>query len=81
MLFPYFVYIAHSTKLTRESFLLWKDLCSWKIQKRKKVLDKKKRKKEKKQAHRRKKEYHSVEKRKKFLRETDYLLAEFHAGV
>ena len=43
--------------------------------------DKKKRKKEKKQFHRRKKEYHSVEKRKKFLRETDYLLAEFHAGV
>ena len=45
MLFLYFVFIAHFTKFTRGSSLFMENLCSWKNQKRKKVLRKKKEKK------------------------------------
>ena len=46
MLFLYFVFIAHFTKFTRESSLFMENLCSWKNQKRKKVLGEKTRRKE-----------------------------------
>ena len=46
MLFLYFVFIAHFTKFTRGSSLFMENLCSWKNQKRKKVLGKKTRRKE-----------------------------------
>ena len=52
-----FVYIV-------EALCLWKDLCSWKNQKRKKVLGKMKKKKG---AVRGKKEYRSVKRRKKIF--------------
>ena len=42
MLFSYFVYIAHFTEFARESFLFQENLCSWKNQKRKKVVGEKK---------------------------------------
>ena len=51
-----FVYIV-------EALCLWKDLCSWKNQKRKKVLGKMK----KKRGRKRKKEYRSVKRRKKIF--------------
>ena len=46
MLFLYLVFIAHFTKFTRGSSLFMVNLCSWKNQKRKKVLGKKTRRKE-----------------------------------
>ena len=46
MLFLYFVFIAHFTKFTRGSSLFMENLCSWKNQKRKKVLGEKTRRKE-----------------------------------
>ena len=46
-LFSYFVYIAHFTEFARESFLFQENLCSWKNQKRKKVVGEKKKGKKK----------------------------------
>ena len=46
MLFLYLVFIAHFTKFTRGSSLFMVNLCSWKNQKRKKVLGKKTKRKE-----------------------------------
>ena len=66
MSFAYFVCIVHLTKFTRESSLLWKNLCSWRNKKQKKVFVEKKRKKE----------YHSVKNTRKILGES-----ELHAGV
>ena len=64
MLFPYFAYIEHFTKLTRGSFLFKETfLLMEKIQIGRKSSVKKKKKKKKK-AQRRKKEYQSVKKRK-----------------
>ena len=42
MLFPYFVYIAHLKNSHKEVLCPWKNLCSSKNQKQKKVLGKKK---------------------------------------
>ena len=53
-----------------EALCLWKNLCSWENQKRKKVPGKKIKKK--KQTQRREKEYHSVKKGKKFLFENEW---------
>ena len=64
LLLPYFAYIEHFTKLTRESFLFNEKSLLMENQKRKKVVGekKKKKKRKKKRAQRRKKEYQSVKK-------------------
>ena len=59
LLLPYFAYIEHFTKFTRESFLFKEKSLLMENQKRKKVVGEEKKKK---RAQRRKKEYQSVKK-------------------
>ena len=67
MLFPYFAYIEHFTKLTRGSFLFKEKFLLMEKSKSEESRrwKKKKKKKKKKNAQRRKKEYQSVKKRKR----------------
>ena len=74
LLLPYFAYIEHFTKLTRESFLFNEKSLLMENQKRKKVVGEKKKKKEKKKGLKeerkstnlsKKREYQSVKKRKR----------------
>ena len=83
MLFPYFLALHTLQNSHIEALCSWKNLCSWKSQKQKKVLSKKKKKRKKnktKQAQIRQNEYHSIKKQKNSLQK-QLVLVELHAGV
>ena len=72
--FSSLVNIAHFTNSHVEALYLWKDLCSWKNQKRKVVISKK-------MGPKKKERYHSVKKRKKIPLRKRLMLAELHADA